>query len=51
MAIEKGNIEGAKIHATDSIRKKNEQLNMMKLSSRLDGVVSRLAGGVLSTRT
>mmetsp|Transcript_4147 Transcript_4147/g.10051 ORF Transcript_4147/g.10051 Transcript_4147/m.10051 type:complete len:213 (+) Transcript_4147:244-882(+) len=41
-AIEKGNIEGAKIHATDSIRKKNEQLNMMKLASRLDGVVSRL---------
>ena len=28
-AIEKGNIEGAKIHATDAIRKKNEQLNML----------------------
>ena len=41
-AIEKGNIEGAKIHATDAIRKKNEQLNMLKLASRLDGVVSRL---------
>lgn len=31
-AIEKGNIEGAKIYATDSIRKKNEQLNMMKVA-------------------
>lgn len=41
-AIEKGNIEGAKIHATDSIRKKNENLNMLRLASRLDGVVSRL---------
>ena len=30
-AIEKGNIEGAKIYATDAIRKKNEQLNMMKV--------------------
>jgi charged multivesicular body protein 1 len=33
-AIEKGNIEGAKIYATDSIRKKNEQLNMMKARRR-----------------
>mmetsp|Transcript_14835 Transcript_14835/g.64204 ORF Transcript_14835/g.64204 Transcript_14835/m.64204 type:complete len:210 (-) Transcript_14835:77-706(-) len=41
-AIEKGNIEGAKIHAMDSIRKKNENLNMLRLASRLDGVVSRL---------
>ena len=41
-AIQKGNIEGAKIHATDSIRKKNENLNMLRLASRLDGVVSRL---------
>ena len=42
VAIQKGNVDGAKIHATDAIRKKNEQLNMLKLSSRLDGVVSRL---------
>jgi len=41
-AIQKGNIEGAKIHATDSIRKKNENLNMLRLASRLHGVVSRL---------
>jgi len=41
-AIEKGNIDGAKIHAQDAIRKKNEALNMLRLASRLDGVVSRL---------
>jgi len=41
-AIEKGNIDGAKIHAQDAIRKKNEGLNMLRLCSRLDGVVARL---------
>lgn len=41
-AIEKGNIEGAKIYAQNAIRKKNEQLNYMRLASRLDAVVSRL---------
>ena len=41
-AIEKGNIDGAKIHAQDAIRKKNEGLNMLRLASRLDGVVARL---------
>lgn len=41
-AIEKGNMEGAKIYAQNAIRKKNEQLNYMKLGSRLDAVVSRL---------
>uniref|UniRef100_A0A7S3QV59 Charged multivesicular body protein 1a n=2 Tax=Dunaliella tertiolecta TaxID=3047 RepID=A0A7S3QV59_DUNTE len=41
-AIEKGNMEGAKIYAQNAIRKKSEQLNYMKLSSRLDAVVSRL---------
>jgi charged multivesicular body protein 1 len=41
-AIERGNIDGAKIHAQDAIRKKNEGLNMLRLASRLDGVVARL---------
>lgn len=35
-------MEGAKIYAQNAIRKKNEQLNYMKLASRLDAVVSRL---------
>lgn len=41
-AIEKGNIDGAKIYAQNAIRKKNEALNYMRLGSRLDAVVSRL---------
>ncbi|KAK9790530.1 hypothetical protein WJX73_000707 [Symbiochloris irregularis] len=41
-AIEKGNLEGAKIYAQNAIRKKNEALNYMRLGSRLDAVVSRL---------
>lgn len=41
-AIEKGNIDGAKIYAQNAIRKKNEALNYLKLASRLDAVVSRL---------
>lgn len=41
-AIEKGNTEGAKIYAQNAIRKKHEQLNYLKLASRLDAVVSRL---------
>ncbi len=41
-AIEKGNLEGAKIYAQNAIRKKTEALNYLKLGSRLDAVVSRL---------
>jgi charged multivesicular body protein 1 len=41
-AIEKGNVEGAKIYAQNAIRKKHEQLNYLKLASRLDAVISRL---------
>ncbi len=41
-SIEKGNIEGAKIYAQNAIRKRTEQLNYLKLASRLDAVVSKL---------
>ena len=41
-AIEKGNVDGARIHAQNAIRKKSEQLNYLRLSSRLDAVASRL---------
>lgn len=41
-AIEKGNMDGAKIYAQNAIRKKNEELNYLRLASRLDAVVSRL---------
>ncbi|PRP81494.1 snf7-family protein [Planoprotostelium fungivorum] len=41
-AIEKGNIEGARIYAENAIREKNQALNYLRLSSRLDAVSSRL---------
>ena len=41
-AIEKGNMDGARIYAQNAIRKHNEQLNYLRLSSRLDAVVARL---------
>lgn len=41
-AIEKGNMDGARIYAQNAIRKHNEQLNYLRLASRLDAVVARL---------
>mmetsp|Transcript_6915 Transcript_6915/g.11968 ORF Transcript_6915/g.11968 Transcript_6915/m.11968 type:complete len:226 (+) Transcript_6915:398-1075(+) len=41
-AIEKGNMDGARIYAQNAIRKKSEQLNYLRLGSRLDAVVARL---------
>eukprot|EP00761_Pharyngomonas_kirbyi_P011453 gb/GECH01011478.1/.p1 GENE.gb/GECH01011478.1/~~gb/GECH01011478.1/.p1 ORF type:complete len:195 (+),score=61.12 gb/GECH01011478.1/:1-585(+) len=41
-AIEQGNIDGARIYSQNAIRKKNEYLNYLRLSSRLDAVSSRL---------
>ncbi|GBG67661.1 hypothetical protein CBR_g789 [Chara braunii] len=41
-AIEKGNMDGARIYAQNAIRKRTEQLNYLRLGSRLDAVVSRL---------
>ena len=45
-AIEKGNLEGAKIYAQNAIRKKNESLNYLRLSSRLDAVASKVQTAV-----
>ena len=41
-AIEKGNLDGARIYAEAAIRKKNEGLNYLRMSSRIDAVVSRM---------
>ncbi|XP_074588694.1 ESCRT-related protein CHMP1-like [Curcuma longa] len=41
-AIEKGNMGGARIYAENAIRKRNEQMNYLRLASRLDAVVARL---------
>lgn len=41
-AIEEKNIEGAQIYAENSIRKKNEYLNYLRLASRVDAVSSKV---------
>jgi charged multivesicular body protein 1 len=41
-AIEQGNMEGARIYATNVIREKNQALSYLQLASRIDAVASRL---------
>jgi len=41
-AIEKGNMDGARIYAQNAIREKNQALNYLRLSSRIDAVASRV---------
>ncbi|KAF0976704.1 hypothetical protein FDP41_003999 [Naegleria fowleri] len=50
MAMEKGNLEGARIHAQTAIRKKNEAINFLRLSSRIDAVASRLDTAIKMNR-
>ncbi|ORZ16582.1 Snf7 family [Absidia repens] len=45
-AIQDGNTEGARIYASNAIRKKNEALNLLRLSSRIDAVASRVQTAV-----
>jgi charged multivesicular body protein 1 len=45
-AIEQKNVEGAKIYAENAIRKKNEYLNYLRLSSRIDAVASKVKSAV-----
>eukprot|EP01060_Flectonema_neradi_P026857 TRINITY_DN362_c11_g1_i1.p1 TRINITY_DN362_c11_g1~~TRINITY_DN362_c11_g1_i1.p1 ORF type:complete len:214 (+),score=61.20 TRINITY_DN362_c11_g1_i1:50-643(+) len=45
-AMEKSNMDGARIHAQNAIRKKNEALNFLRLSSRIDAVASRVDNAV-----
>lgn len=39
-------MEGAKIYAANAIRKKNESLNLLRLSSRIDAVAARVQTAV-----
>ncbi|CAH1246600.1 CHMP1B [Branchiostoma lanceolatum] len=41
-AIQKGNIEGARIHAENSIRQRNQLVNFLRMSSRIDAVAQRV---------
>lgn len=45
-AIKQGNMEGARIYGQDAIREKNQALNFLKLSSRIDAVASRVETAV-----
>lgn len=41
-AIQKGNMEGARIHAENAIRQKNQALNYRRMSARVDAVAARV---------
>merc|ERR1711992_265776 len=43
---EKGNMEVARIHAENAIRQKNQSLNFLKMSARVDAVASRVQSAV-----
>jgi len=45
-ALQQGNIEGAKIYAENAIRKKNEGLNYLRMSSRVDAVRCKVQSAV-----
>lgn len=48
-AIQKGNQEVARVHAENAIRQKNQSLNYLKMSARVDAVSSRVQSA-LTTR-
>lgn len=41
-ALEKGNVEGARIYAENAIRKKNEGLGYLRMAGKVDAVASRV---------
>jgi|EP00949_MAST-11_sp_MAST-11-sp1_P005252 charged multivesicular body protein 1 len=41
-AIEKGNMDGARIYAQNAIREKNQALNYLRLQGRMDAVAARV---------
>merc|ERR1719453_2305964 len=45
-ALEKDNNDGARIHAQNAIRQKNNAQNYLRLSSRVDAVASRLESAI-----
>lgn len=45
-ALTQGNVEGAKIYAENAIRKKNESLNYLRMSSKIDAVRSKVQSAV-----
>lgn len=45
-ALQQGNTDGARIYASNAIRKKTEALNLLRLASRIDAVSSRVETAV-----
>ena len=44
--MQKNNSEGARIHAENAIRQKNQALNYRKMSARIDAVAARVQTAV-----
>jgi len=49
-AIEKGNHEVARIHAENAIRQKNQSLNYLRMSARVDATASRVQSAVTTKK-
>lgn len=45
-AIQKGNTEVARIHAENAIRQKNQSVNFLRMSARVDAVAARVQTAV-----
>jgi len=45
-ALEKGDVERARIYAENAVRKKNESLNYLRMSSKVDATASRVQSAV-----
>lgn len=45
-AIQKGNTEVARIHAENAIRQKNQAINFLRMSARVDAVAARVQSAV-----
>ena len=45
-SLQQGNVEGARIYAENAVRKKNESLNYLRMSGKVDGVASRVQSAV-----
>merc|ERR1712002_611234 len=49
-AIEKGNHEVARIHAENAIRQKNQSLNFLRMSARVDATASRVQSALTTKK-
>lgn len=49
-AIQKNNLEVARIHAENAIRQKNQSLNFLRMSARIDAVSSRVQSAVATKK-